>query len=69
MTVLDYLKPLALSAVGNDNNMLQNNILLTFVNVQGGQTLLIVKRPVPGTHRASNAQGLPGRRVGARGWN
>ena len=75
MTVLDCLKPLALSAVGNDNRMLQNNILLTFANAQWGggggvgRTLLIVKCPVPGTHCASNAQGLPGRRGDARGWN
>ena len=29
-------------------------------------TLLTAKCPVPGTHRASNARGLPGRMLAAR---
>ena len=41
--------------------------LLLFANARGAGTLLTVKCPSPGTHRDTNAQGLPG--GGARGWN
>ena len=60
MTVLDCLKPLTLSAVGNDERMLRNKFLL-FANARGAGTLLTTKCPAPGTHRrATNIRGLPG---------
>ena len=42
-------------------------VFLLFANAQGVGTLLTAKCPAPGTHRASNARGLPG--GDARGWN
>ena len=56
MTVLDCLKPLTLSAVGNADRMLR----LMFANFRGTGTLITAKCPAPGTHRASNARSLPG---------
>ena len=34
--------------------------LLLFTNARGAETLLTVKCPSPGTHRETNARGLPG---------
>ena len=34
--------------------------LLLFANARGAETLLTVKCPSPGTHRETNARGLPG---------
>ena len=65
-TVFDCLKPLTLSAVGNDDRMLRNKFVVV-CKCPGGGTLLIIKYPVPGTHRETNARGLPG--WDARGWN
>ena len=59
MTVLDCLKPLTLSAVGNGDRMLRNTFLL-FANARGAGTLSTAKCPAPGTHRAINGRGLPG---------
>ena len=58
MTVPECLKPLTLSAVGNDDGMLRNKFLM-FANARGAGTLLTVKCPAPGIHRAINARGLP----------
>ena len=33
---------------------------LLFANARGAETLLTVKFPAPGTHRETNARGLPG---------
>ena len=41
--------------------------LLLFANARGTGTLLTVKCPSPGTHRETNARGLPGE--DACGWN
>ena len=59
MTVFDCLKPSALCAVGNDDRMLRNKFFVV-CKCPGGRTLLTAKCPAPGTHRASNARGLPG---------
>ena len=72
MTVFDCLKPLTLSAVGNDDRVLRNRFFL-FANARGGGgggggTLLIVKCPPTGTHCETNARCLP-RRGDARDWN
>ena len=79
MTVLDCLpKALTLSAVGNDGRIITKEVcrcLLTAIakiglsyETGGGGTLLNVKCPArPGTHRKTNARGLP--RGDARGWN
>ena len=45
MIVLDCLKPLTLSAVGNDNGMLYETSLLLFANARGAGTPLTVKCP------------------------
>ena len=66
MTVLDCLKPLTLSAVGNDDKMVRNKFVVV-CKCPGDGTLLTVKCPAPGTHRETNARGLPG--GDARGWN
>ena len=68
MTVLDCLKSLALSAVGNDNRMLRNKFVVVCKNARGIGTLLTVKFPAAGTHRETNTRGLPGG-GDARGWN
>ena len=65
MIVLDSLKPLTLSAVGNDDRMLRNKFVLVCKCPEG--TLLIVKCLVPGPHRETNERGLPG--GDAHGWN
>ena len=59
MSVFDCLKPLTLSAVGNDDRILQNKFVVV-CKYPGAGTLLTVKCPVPGTHRETNARGLPG---------
>ena len=41
--------------------------LLSFANAREAGTLLTVKCPAHGTHRETNARGLPG--GDARGWN
>ena len=61
----DRLKLLTLSAVGNDDRMLRNKFVVC--KCPGAGTLLTVKCPSPGTHRETNAWGLP--RGDARGWN
>ena len=58
MTVFDCLKPLTLSAVGNDDRRLQNKFVVV-CKCPGG-TLLTVIGPAPGTHCETNARGLPG---------
>ena len=58
MTVLDCLKLLTLSAIGNDDRMLQIKFVVV-CKYQGG-TLLTVKCSDPGTHRGTDARGLPG---------
>ena len=60
MTVFDCLKPSTLSAVGIDHGILRNKFFFFFANARGVGTLLAAKCPAPGTHRASNARGLPG---------
>ena len=69
MTVLDCLKPLTLSAVGNDDSMLRNKKFVV-CKCPGG-TLLAAKCPDSGTHRASNARGLPkgGMLVAGNDWH
>ena len=59
MTVFDCLKPLALSAVGNDDLMLRNKFVVV-CKCPGSGTQLTVKCPVPGTHRKTNARVCPG---------
>ena len=59
MTVLDCLKPLTLSAVRNDDRTLQNKFVVV-CKCPGAGALLTVKCPAPGTHRETNARGLPG---------
>ena len=59
MTVLGCLKPLTLSAVGNDDGVLRNKFVVV-CKYPGVGTLLTVKCPAPGTHRETNARGLPG---------
>ena len=59
MTVLDCLKSLTLSAVGNDDRMLRNKFVVVCKCPRAG-TLLTVKCSAPGTHRETNARGLPG---------
>ena len=39
--------------------------LLVFANARGAGTLLTVKCPAPGTHRETNARGLPGEMLAA----
>ena len=56
------LKPLTMSAVGNDDRMLRSKFLLLFANARGTGTPLTAKCPAPVTHRASNTRG------DARGW-
>ena len=53
----DCLKPLTLSAVGNDNRMLRNKFVVV-CKCSGAGTLLTVKCPFPGTHRETNARGF-----------
>ena len=53
------LKPLTLSAVGNDDRMLRNKFAVV-CKCPGDGTLLTVKCPAPGTHRETSARGLPG---------
>ena len=59
MTVLDCLKPLTLSAIGNDHRMLRNKFVVV-CKCPGGQHTLNCQMPAPGTHREINARGLPG---------
>ena len=61
------LKPLTLSAVGNDDRMLRNKFVVV-CKCPGGGTLLTVKCPSPATHRETNARVSPGG-GDARGWN
>ena len=71
MTMLDCLKPLSLSAVGNDDltGCYETSFSL-YANARGVGTLSTAKYPAPSTHRAINARGLPGGGGGgARGWN
>ena len=56
MTVLGCLKPLTLSAVGNDDGVLRNKFVVV-CKYPGVGTLLTVKCPAPGTHRETNARG------------
>ena len=62
MTVLDCLKVLTLSAVGNGSRILRNQFFVV-CKCPGGHyqlsTLSTAKCPAPGTHRATNARGLP----------
>ena len=51
--------PLLLSAVGNVDRMLRSKIFV-ICKCSGDGTLLTVKCWAPGTHRVSNARGLPG---------
>ena len=57
MTMFDCLKPLTLSAVGNNDRMLRNKFVIV-CKYPGGGTQLTVKCPAPGTHRQTNARGL-----------
>ena len=59
MTVFDCLKPLTLSAVGNDDRMMRNKFVVV-CKCPGVGTLLTFKCPAPRTHRETNARGLPG---------
>ena len=58
-TVLDCLKPLTLSAVGNDDTMLRNKFVVV-CKCPGAGTLLTVKCPAPGTHREQMPGVCPG---------
>ena len=61
MTVIDCLKPLTLSAVGNGDRMLRNKFFCCLQMPGGAGTLSTAKCPAPvGTHRSTNARGLPG---------
>ena len=59
MTVLDYLKPLTLSAVRNDDRMLRNKFVVV-CKCSGDRDTINCQCPVPGTYRETNAWGLPG---------
>ena len=62
VTVLDCLKPLTLSAVGNEDKMLRNKFFV-FCKYRGCRDTINCQM----SHRATNARGLP--RGDARGWN
>ena len=67
-TVLDCLKPLTLSVIGNNRRMFETSFLL-FANARGTGKLLTAKCPPTGTHRAINARGLPGGGMLAAGFD
>ena len=58
MTVLDCLKSLTPSAVGNDDRMLRNKFVVV-CKYPGGRDTINCQMP-PVTYRETNARGLPG---------